>query len=370
MLWRALKHIKVGFYIDVGAWLPDNDSITKAFYDRGWSGINIEPEPSAFSILFKMRPRDINLQLAISDKCGYTDLHIFRDTGLSTLIKDNAEIHTKSGYPETIIQVPVKTLNDIWEEYIQPEQEIHFLKIDVEGMEDAVLRGNNWFKHRPWIVVVEATLPSTQQETHIKWEHILLTAGYHFAYADGLNRFYVSDEHRELITAFKYPPNVFDGFKINALDTTEKQLLAERERATRLENELHTVYSSCSWRITHPLRVAFCTMMHIRSRVLRIPQIVKDSFERMMSTPLKSMVHFVVSHPSLKYWAVSVVRSSRRLDEWMYGFVISHGLADIKTSAQVSSPETVSEELSHFSPYARRIYYDLKKAIERSRMNK
>ena len=40
MLWRALQHIENGFYIDVGAAWPDVDSVTKAFYDKGWRGIN------------------------------------------------------------------------------------------------------------------------------------------------------------------------------------------------------------------------------------------------------------------------------------------------------------------------------------------
>ena len=43
ILWRALKHIKNGFYVDCGAYDPNRDSVTRAFYERGWRGINIEP---------------------------------------------------------------------------------------------------------------------------------------------------------------------------------------------------------------------------------------------------------------------------------------------------------------------------------------
>ena len=43
MLWRALKHISNGFYIDVGAWSPDIDSVTRIFYEHGWRGVNVEP---------------------------------------------------------------------------------------------------------------------------------------------------------------------------------------------------------------------------------------------------------------------------------------------------------------------------------------
>ncbi len=45
MLWRALRHIDQGYYIDVGAWSPELDSVTKAFYEHGWHGINVEPNP-------------------------------------------------------------------------------------------------------------------------------------------------------------------------------------------------------------------------------------------------------------------------------------------------------------------------------------
>jgi len=36
LLYRALKGVGKGFYIDVGANDPEEDSVTKAFYDRGW----------------------------------------------------------------------------------------------------------------------------------------------------------------------------------------------------------------------------------------------------------------------------------------------------------------------------------------------
>jgi len=41
MLWRALKHIKNGFYIDIGAWDPVIDSVSNLFYENGWRGINV-----------------------------------------------------------------------------------------------------------------------------------------------------------------------------------------------------------------------------------------------------------------------------------------------------------------------------------------
>jgi hypothetical protein len=43
ILWRAFRDLQRGFYVDVGAADPETLSVTQAFYERGWSGINMEP---------------------------------------------------------------------------------------------------------------------------------------------------------------------------------------------------------------------------------------------------------------------------------------------------------------------------------------
>jgi hypothetical protein len=103
--------------------------------------------------------------------------------------------------------VPTLTLSDVFA--LAGEREIHWLKIDVEGMEKQVLEG--WGNHpkRPWIVVVEATLPNTTIESHQEWEQHVLTLGYHYAYKDGLSRFYVHEGHSALCKKLILPPNVF-----------------------------------------------------------------------------------------------------------------------------------------------------------------
>jgi hypothetical protein len=52
----------------------------------------------------------------------------------------------------------------------------------------------------------------TQIESHGEWEPLLITRGYHFVYFDGLNRFYVADEHATLDKSFHAPANAFDDF--------------------------------------------------------------------------------------------------------------------------------------------------------------
>ncbi|RDH40967.1 MAG: hypothetical protein CFE62_000985 [Candidatus Aquirickettsiella gammari] len=86
VLWRALQHVKKGFYIDVGAYSPDEDSVTKLFYDKGWSGANIEPNPEYHAELVRKRPRDKNFCFALSNKLDLTEINIlnFAESNLST----------------------------------------------------------------------------------------------------------------------------------------------------------------------------------------------------------------------------------------------------------------------------------------------
>jgi len=130
MLWRALRHIEKGFYVDVGAMDPIIDSATQAFYERGWRGINIEPTRSYYEKLSRSRPLDINLPLAVSDAEGMMKFYEFPETGLSTLDLDTARIHHESGLTVIEKQVSVVTLNQILAEHVKGP--IHFMKIDVE----------------------------------------------------------------------------------------------------------------------------------------------------------------------------------------------------------------------------------------------
>jgi FkbM family methyltransferase len=254
ILWRVLKHIDQGYYIDVGAAWPNEHSITKAFYDHGWKGINVEPNPVFFHQLEESRPRDQNLCLAVSDREGNMVMNFLEGTGLSTLDDAIANEHLKAGWKLDRHEVQVTTLKSLWVQYVPVGQEVHFLKVDVEGLEEAVLRGNDWLNNRPWIVVVESTLPLSTVESFDTWEPILLASNYFFAYADGLNRFYLANERTELLPDFKYPPNVFDDYVLSKVEVAETRATTAEARFQQDEIELDALRHSTSWRITAPLR--------------------------------------------------------------------------------------------------------------------
>ena len=238
MLWRALKHVDSGFYIDVGANDPSADSVTRAFYERGWHGINIEPLASHFSDLQRDRPRDINLRNAAGAERGEIEIWEPEVRGWATADETVIQSHVAAGHTGTYHCVPILTLQDICENHVT--QEVHFLKIDVEGFEESVLKGADFKRFRPWIVVVEATRPNSTEEIHEQWEHLLLDAGYLFAYGDGLNRFYVCIERKELCEALRYPPNIFDDF-VREVDATFQREKALQAEARAQQEEAHAL---------------------------------------------------------------------------------------------------------------------------------
>jgi len=262
MLWRALRGVERGFYVDVGAGSPEVDSVTKAFYDRGWQGVNVEPHPELFQQLGSARPRDTNLRVALADRVAERTIYFASHAALSTLDQGQARQLAGEGMAIAQERVHVETLASMWREHVPVGQAVHFLKIDVEGFERHVLLGNDWQSNRPWIVVVEATRPQTLEPSHDEWEQILTDVGYEFVYADGLNRFYVAGEHASLSQAFRYPPNVFDEY-VSASE------VEAREKAIRAETALAALQASRSWRLTAPLRAASAMSRRLKAAMSR-----------------------------------------------------------------------------------------------------
>jgi FkbM family methyltransferase len=222
LLARAFAGRAAGFYIDVGAYDPDIDSVTRHFYDTGWHGINVEPVAAQHALFARARARDVNLNVALGREAGEVVLYDFSPLGVSTVDPVVAEEMRARAMVGREVKVPVRTLAEICRQY--DVREVDFLKVDVEGFEAEVLAGHDWDFVRPRIVLVEATRPMSPVPSFAAWEPMLLRRGYHFAWFDGLNRFYVRREDADLLVHFKVPPNVFDGYALAAIASTPRAL--------------------------------------------------------------------------------------------------------------------------------------------------
>lgn len=218
MLARAFPGA-AGFYVDVGANDPDIDNVSRHFYERGWSGINIEPLSANSAELRRKRPRDINLEIAVGEEEGtITFYEIGKWHGYSTTDAALASQHRQDGLEVVEHKVPVRKLSAILDEHAAGRA-IDFLKIDVEGTELSVLRGADLRRHRPKIIVLESKMPVTLNmvdrvdevpDRVEEYSDFLSPLGYHFVYHDGLNSFFLAEESRALEKAFTRPPGTFD----------------------------------------------------------------------------------------------------------------------------------------------------------------
>jgi len=188
VLHRALGHLDGGFFVDVGANEPTHDSVTKLFYERGWSGINIEPQVSCFENLVRERQRDVNLNIGVGSTAGELTLWVVPEAkAMSTFSPEQAERLRGMGYQTRPTTVEVKTLVDVFADHVG-NRTVDFLKVDVEGLEEEVLGTFDWSRWRPRVVVVES-YPEIAP-----WEERLREAGYQRTLWDGINLFFVRDE--------------------------------------------------------------------------------------------------------------------------------------------------------------------------------
>lgn len=235
VLWRALGGVPQGRYVEVGANHPLISSITRAFYDRGWTGLEIEPLPEFVDVFREERPDDSVVQAAVTDAAvDSLTIHAIAGTGLSTLDDSIAEEHRTDGWATTEVVVPARRLDDLLAEHLRPGDDIHFMVVDTEGSEAAVLASVDLREWRPWVLVVEATAPNSTRPTHEQWEHRVLAAGYEFCLFDGLSRYYVTEERAEqLRPALSVPANPLDEFvtyDVTARDREIDRLRAEHDR--------------------------------------------------------------------------------------------------------------------------------------------
>jgi FkbM family methyltransferase len=190
-----------GTYIDIGAGHPIADNVSFWFYERGWRGVVVEPQSTLAALYHQLRPRDIVVAGLVGRACGEIDFHLVdRLHGLSTTMEGVAQTAQVFGVGYQTTRMPVTTLASLCERHDLGT--IDFLKIDVEGAEQDVLFGADWQRFRPKVIVVEAVTPMTSAPSWQGWEPFLIAQQYRFALFDTLNRFYVAEEHPDIIARF------------------------------------------------------------------------------------------------------------------------------------------------------------------------
>ncbi len=158
ILRRIFDKKQKGVYIDVGAHHPFRVSNTYLLYKQNWTGINIDPMPGSKALFNKHRPKDINLEVGVSETKQQRTYFIFNEPALNTFSTEKVKEYTQAARYWVVAEKKIDTLPlaEILDKYLAKDVAIDMMTIDAEGLDLQVLRSNNWDKYRPTYVLAES----------------------------------------------------------------------------------------------------------------------------------------------------------------------------------------------------------------------
>lgn len=174
-------------YIDIGAHHPMHINNTFFFYSKGSRGINVEPDPALFSAFIEFRPDDTNLNVGVGLQKGTSEFYVMSEPSLNSFSKDEVDraLKENSTYAiKKVLQLNLVTVTDVIRDYnsgTYPD----FMSIDIEGLDEQILRSLNYQSDAPKVLCVETLTFSTKGKGEKKTDLIeFLKAQGYMVYAD------------------------------------------------------------------------------------------------------------------------------------------------------------------------------------------
>lgn len=186
-----------GFYVDVGAFHPQHYSNTHLLYRKGWTGINIDPNSASIELFKRRRKRDVNLQLGILDDRKELPYYQFSHASCNTFSQEQAENMKRETWIDFLNVTNVKCvpLRDVLETYLPDDIAIDLLNVDVEGMDEQVLRSNDWGRYRPRVIIVESHGFNAESPENDHVYRFLKSKSYLLHAFTGLSLIFVADNY-------------------------------------------------------------------------------------------------------------------------------------------------------------------------------
>jgi FkbM family methyltransferase len=179
-----------GFYVDVGAYHPTKGSNTYLLRRRGWRGVNVDLDEAKILAFRILRPGDVNVVAAVSDRVIVRA--VYSDKWYSTRATLSTEIATgtdAAAFRRTR-EVTTTTLTAILDASPFRDRPIDLLSVDVEGEDLNVLRGLDFGRYKPALVLVERLSTELEDILDSDLHRLLMTLGYRFANWVGYTLFY------------------------------------------------------------------------------------------------------------------------------------------------------------------------------------
>lgn len=154
-------------YLDIGANHPMISNNTYLFYQQGFQGVCVEPDPESYAILKKKRKRDICLNVGVGrTQEKNADFYVMSPKTSSTFSREQAERYQASDKKKMVrvIKRPLISVNEIIQQHFKGCP--HLVSIDVEGMDFDILKTFDFSRYRPTIFCVETLSIAEDRSQH------------------------------------------------------------------------------------------------------------------------------------------------------------------------------------------------------------
>lgn len=187
--------IPKGFYVDFGCFHPQKYSNTARLFEAGWRGLNVDANPASIALFEEARPGDINIASGVADEAAELDFFVFRGGAASTFDPKLKSVYENKGWAvEKIITVPVETPSKILSSNLPFNQFIDYVNIDIEGMDDRVIRSFDFLRHRPHCITIE-TGNSTIGDGDSNIVSFMKSKGYRYYSQIAITSFFLNSSH-------------------------------------------------------------------------------------------------------------------------------------------------------------------------------
>jgi len=173
------KSLEGGFFIEAGAW--DGESLSNSLLfelDHGWSGLLVEPNPTAFQKL-QLKHRKAYTSPACLSPHPRSSLARLTDQGMLGVLTDEVE-------GQQVLCLPLYTLL-----LALGNPTVHYLSLDIEGGEMGVLRSLPWHKVDIWLLSVETNhgsgIPPPNQWSRQELVNFMENQGYQWIGTAGID---------------------------------------------------------------------------------------------------------------------------------------------------------------------------------------